>query len=181
MAAKKRIRKPKLSKELTLSPEGLQEVWEKPEVREAWESLNDKYQLFLTTYLGNYRNARDAYSKTVNPQATAGTARNGGWRMLSNDNIGIILNAMREGRKRTARELIENTLHEAAEEAFKPVFQKDADGQTDMIEVPDYPTRIKAVEAMAKYEGFGGQGQAGINVNGGTANIQIVIPGKKEE
>lgn len=187
MAAKKQIRKPKLSKQLTLSPDGLQEVWESGEVQNAWDSLNDKYQEFFLYYIGpGNRNARKSFHATIDKTATDDVARSGGCVRLTNPNVSTILEALRKGRKARVKDLIESTLEEAVEQAFKPAFtkitSKDKEGNiqesTEMIEIPDYPTRIKAVEAMAKYEGFMNQDNQG--PKGNVTNIQINLPGKTE-
>jgi len=176
-AAKKAVVKAP-SKKLAISPMGLENIWEQSEVCEAWDNLTDKYQTFLLFYIGaGCRNARKTYHEVVDKTASDDVARNGGFMMLTNTNVGIIFDAMRAGRKQVMRQAVEKVYLEATE-AIKPIYGKDEDGQPCHIEdIDDHDIRIKAAKEMAK---LGGLNEEKDESTTNQINVQIIqLPEKR--
>ena len=171
-AAKKAVVKTP-SKELAISPMGLENIWEQSEVCKAWNSLNDKYQTFLLFYISAQggRNGRRAYHEIVDKTASDEVARNGAY-------IGTIFDAMRAGRKQVMRQAVEKVYLDAVE-AIKPIYGKDSEGQPCHIEdIEDHEIRIKAAKEMAK---LGGLNEEKSDSTATQINVQIIqLPEKRE-
>lgn len=134
-------------------PEELETVWD-PKVAEAFEALVPKHQEFLLEYLRNNHNGTQAYYTTYGKNHTENVASSSAWRLLRSVKIEAVLSAFQ---KTNTADLfmVKRALEDAIENAYKPIFGKDSDGQPELIqEIPDYAARIKAADSLMNLHGF---------------------------
>lgn len=138
----------------------------------AFHRLNLKQQKFLLHYIRE-GNGAEAYRQSYNQLAEANVAATCASRLLTNVDIKAVLEAFQDHKDEDLI-LIRRTYVEAAKGAIKPIYGKDSDGQPEKVEdLPDYMTRIKAAEALAKLHGLNAPDKQELTgKNGGPVIIQ---------
>lgn len=148
------------------------------ELIHAFHQLVPQHQEFLIHVLnGEYH--CDAYIEVYGQGKTRNSDTAKACQLLRNPNIQAVLAVYQKHRDDDIL-LIRQTLREAATEAIRPVFSKDPDGQPEKVEdLPDYPVRIKAAEALAKLHGANAPAEVKHSGEITSKVVQINLPTRK--
>lgn len=150
------------------APEQLEQVWDE-KISTAFHTLEPRQQKFILKYL-ECLNGAEAYRHAYNELAKDAVAAASASRLLTNVNVKTILTCFMDTKDEDFF-LIRNTYKSAAEQAIKPIYGKDSDGQPIKIEdLPDHDTRIKGAQALAKLHGLNAPDKTETKVSG---NITI--------
>lgn len=123
--------------------------------RAAFHAMRMEHQAFLVEYLENGFNAAAAYRKAFRqPTMDNDTAASCGSRLIRSAKVRAFLGTIKDDAFEDFF-IVLRAFRDAAQNAVKPIFAKDEDGQPCHVEdLPDHDTRVKGGQALAKLRGF---------------------------
>jgi hypothetical protein len=132
----------------------ISESWTE-DMRAAFRAMRMEHQAFLVEYLENGFNAAAAYRKAFSqPTMDNDTAASCGSRLIRSAKVRAFLEKIKDDAFEDFF-IILRSFRDAAQNAVKPIFAKDGDGQPCHVEdLPDHDARVKGGQALAKLRGF---------------------------
>lgn len=148
----------------SILPEKLEDLWD-DELSGLYAQMSFSHQTFALEFLEHGRQA-DAYRKAY-PTASDASVYANASALIRSAKVRAFITAYREKnahRHEDDKELIRSTLRAAITKAEAPIFGKDESGQpAHVMDLPDWKSRIKACEALAKLDGHNAAETVNVN------------------